>query len=245
MIWLTRPVGQNEPWRVALEQAGATVRMSPLLEIVPPDDPAQAAEQLDETEYDDIVIAASVNAVAGAYALRPHWAPEGTLLAVGKASARVLGEHAKRSVIAPDRADSEGLLGLPELANVKQRKVTILAGHGGRRLLADTLVARGAQLTKLALYRRRPTEIEDRQLLQLLSTDVIVVTSMDAWSNLNRLAGRVGRSHLAMCRLVVPSQRMVKQACRDVDWRDAPVVMDNMSADGVVATVNRIWSADS
>ena len=35
------------------------------------------------------------------------------------------------------------------------RAMLLAAGEGGRALLGETLAARGAELTRLALYRRR------------------------------------------------------------------------------------------
>lgn len=242
-VWLTRPIGQTPAWQAIFEEAGAHVLVEPLLKIVPPDDADTTAAQLDRAEDADIIIAASANAVAGAARLRPYWSPTGTLIAVGPASAEALAQQAGRTVITPGTANSEGLLAVPELCEVSGSRVTVLAGHDGRRLLVDTLAVRGARVEKVALYRRQPTSIDEKRLDRLLDADIIVVTSMDAWLNLNSAVGGARRERLARCRLVAASRSVVKQASHDVDWRVAPIVIENMGTRGAVAALGRARAA--
>ncbi|MGN8159383.1 uroporphyrinogen-III synthase [Salinisphaera sp. RV14] len=241
-VWLTRPIAQAGAWRAAFEAAGANVLVEPLLVIEPPPDAAVAAAALDRAEAADIVIATSANAVAGAARLRPYWAPRGTLVAVGAASAEALSRYTGVAVARPGRADSEGLLALPRLRRVAGRRVALLSGQGGRAALADALIARGAQLDKIALYRRAPAAIGDARLRQLLSADAVIVTSAEAWRHLATLASGAKRARLAHLRLVAASQRVVQQAGCDVDdWSVEPVVIERMDAAGAVAALDRIW----
>lgn len=240
-IWLSRPAAQAGAWKRIFERSGASVMVEPLIDIVQPDHPEQVAARLAEMEHADIVIAASTNAVRSAAKLRPEWAPTGALIAVGRASADALARQTGRKVEMPRTADSEGLLALPELASPRGCSVAILAGHGGRRKLADTLRARGARVEKLALYRRRTIRIDGARLDELLAADIVVVTSMEAWLNLAAQLGSAQRARLSGCRLVVSGHRVVKQACREVDWQSAPVVIENMNARCAVAALDRAW----
>src|SRR5262249_23802435 len=77
------------------------------------------------------------------------------LAAVGSGTRRALQALGARRVLAPeDGADSEALLALPELHDVAGKRILIVRGEGGRELLAETLVARGARTEYLECYRR-------------------------------------------------------------------------------------------
>lgn len=241
-VWLTRPIAQAEAWRAAFEAAGACVLVEPLLVIDPPDDERAAAAALDDAEAADIVIATSANAISGAARLRPRWAPRGTLLGVGEATAEALSAYTGRRVTTPAQANTEGLLAMPALGRVAGRRIALLAGHGGRALLADALIERGAQLDRIALYRRAPAPIDSARLDRLLSADAVVVTSVEAWRQLAALAEGAKRARLAHLRLVAASRRVVQQAGCDVDdWSVEPVVIERMDAAGAVAALDRVW----
>ncbi|HET7315404.1 uroporphyrinogen-III synthase [Salinisphaera sp.] len=240
-VWLTRPIAQAEDWRAALTAAGARVWLEPLLIIEAPDDEAAAAAALDSAEAADIVIATSANAVAAAARLRPRWAPRGRLIAVGGASADALADYTGRPVATPARSDTEGLVAMSALASVAGRRVALLAGHGGRQALAQTLIGRGARLDKIALYRRAPAPIAADRLDGLLAADAVIVTSVEAWRRLAALTAGARRARLRRLRLVAASQRVVQQAGCDVDWSVEPIVIERMDATGAVAALDRVW----
>lgn len=242
-VWLTRPIAGAEAWRAAFETAGAEVLIEPLLVIEAPDDEADAVAGLARAETADVVIASSANAIAGAARLYPDWTPQGRLLAVGEATATALADYSSRPVATPERSDTEGLLAMPALRDIAGCRVALLAGHGGREALAQALAARGAQLDKIALYRRMPARIERARLERLLTADAVVVTSVEAWRHLLALTEGPQRARLARLRLVAASRRVVQQAGYDVDWAIAPVVIERMDAAGAVAALDRVWPA--
>jgi uroporphyrinogen-III synthase len=57
--------------------------------------------------------------------------------------------------LVPAREDSEGLLALPQLQVVAQRRIVLVKGPGGRELIADTLRERGAEVIEFNCYRRQ------------------------------------------------------------------------------------------
>lgn len=243
-IWLTRPAGRAEAWRAALSAAGAEVWLEPLLTIAGPRAPHAVAARLDAAAQADRVIATSVHAVAGLRRLRPQWSPRGQLFAVGAATARALAQATGRQVMTPDVSSSEGLLAMPALCEVAGRRIALLTGEGGRSELLEVLGVRGAEVDKLALYRRQPAPVAPARLDALLAAaDVVVVTSLEAWRHLAALTAGERRRRLTRLRLVAASQRVVKQAGYDVDWRVAPVVIERMDAEGVLAALDRVWPA--
>ncbi|NJN51577.1 MAG: uroporphyrinogen-III synthase [Gammaproteobacteria bacterium] len=74
-------------------------------------------------------------------------------IAVGS---RTRAELHSRGVAAISPADerSEGILAMPELAHEASRRVLLVGGVGGRRLLDEALAARGAEVSRIEVYRR-------------------------------------------------------------------------------------------
>jgi uroporphyrinogen-III synthase len=142
---------------------------------------------------------------------------------------------------ANDASTSEGLLLMPELVGCEQRRIAILGGAGGRSLLVDRLSARGAHVTKIALYQRLPVSIEKTRLIELAGEcDVIVVTSGEALAHLLDLA-RVSRLDLSGHGLVAPSQRVVQQSGQQLRWAAPPVPLVRMGAAHIASAVAHAW----
>lgn len=163
-----RPVGQHGGLRSAARAQGARVlALSPLRLRARAD--AFARRALREALRAALVIVTSPAAVRAAAALRPLRAGRGQRwFAVGEGSRRALARAGIRDAVAPQqRMDSEGLLALPALADVRGRRVGLITAPGGRGLLARTLRARGASLTLAEVYRREPARIPARQTAAL------------------------------------------------------------------------------
>ncbi len=82
------------------------------------------------------------------------------LIAVGEATAAVLNEaklsNASYQVLQPAIANNEGMLAMPEIDNLQAGdKLLVWRGLGGRRLLVDTLQARGVHIDSIAWYERK------------------------------------------------------------------------------------------
>ncbi len=81
------------------------------------------------------------------------------IIAVGEATATVLKSNERRienyQVLQPLIADNEGMLAMPEIEGLqKGDKLLVWRGLGGRRLLVDTLSARGVHIDSIAWYER-------------------------------------------------------------------------------------------
>jgi len=82
------------------------------------------------------------------------------LIAVGEATATVLNEaklsNASYQVLQPAIANNEGMLAMPEIESLQAGdKLLVWRGLGGRRLLVDTLQARGVHIDSIAWYERK------------------------------------------------------------------------------------------
>ena len=130
--------------------------------------------------------------------------------AVGKSTARTLQKWGIDPKT-PEPETSEGLLSLPGLLRPKGQSWWILAGRGGRNLLAETLSGRGAEVQFGYLYRRRPKPLQPG-LLREGARRVICVASGGA---LRALAGSPGIQMHDFSGLVVPSLRLANLARND------------------------------
>jgi len=147
-ILVTRPRAQAAGLARLIEQAGGQAHLFPAVEIeeVPP------AAALGRLEDFDLAIFVSPTAVAK---VMPHVRKLPRVAAVGAGTRKQLEKHGVTDVIAPTSgADSEALLAVPGLQEMKGKKVAILRGDGGRALLGETLAARGARVEHVTCYRR-------------------------------------------------------------------------------------------
>ena len=119
----------------------------PLLKTVPVEDSFSPFTK----SYDDI-IAISSNAVE--YTKIKEW-PIACYFAVGDATQSLLKEKTKQAVSVPlGSFNSEGLLALTQLQNIKNRSILILRGVGGREFLKEELTSRGANVDYYESYQR-------------------------------------------------------------------------------------------
>lgn len=206
-----RPAGQARALTEALRAAGAEVLALPLLGIMPL--PLRAEHErllLDLDRYDGVICVSAnaarlgLDAIAGCW---PQWPWQLSLLAVGPATAEVALARGL-SVRAPAQADSEGLLALPELADVAGQRWLLLRGDEGRELIAETLRARGAQVDILPLYRRvLPDTARLDWAARRCEPDVVLLSSRAVWQHWRMLAGEQALTPL----LVTVSDRLADE----------------------------------
>jgi uroporphyrinogen-III synthase len=114
---------------------------------------AALPQKISLLDADSLIIVTSTVAAQQCLALHALWPTGLQFFAVGQSTAEIL-QQANFNTLVPADARSEGLLGLAQLADVTGKKVVIIKGYGGRELLADTLTARGAQVSEWELYKR-------------------------------------------------------------------------------------------
>jgi uroporphyrinogen-III synthase len=103
----------------------------------------------------DLAIFVSPTAVAKAMPHDRAWPERVRVAAVGAGTRRALEKHGIANVIAPTAgADSEALLATREVGDVAGKRIAILRGDGGRALLGDTFIERGANVEYVTCYRR-------------------------------------------------------------------------------------------
>ena len=197
-IAITRPIDQAKKLSALIEQAGATPILFPLIEITPLQDYSQFKSVISEIESYDWAIFISSNAVQNGM---PHLVKIGIpnqlkFAAIGPVTASELQSFGVKDVLTPvNKFDSESLLALPEMQAANGKKIMIVRGVGGRDVLAETLRARGAQVTFAECYQRINPQTNCDLLAQLYAEKKlhgIVVTSSEAMRHLLDLAGAAG-----------------------------------------------------
>ena len=218
-VLVTRPARQAAALAHRIEAAGGKAFEFPALaiEAVPA---AALAAPLAQLRNADIAVFISPNAAQfGMAAIRAAGSLPAAVevFAVGPGTARALQEQGIKGVVMPDGQDSEALLALPQLAEVTGKRVVIVRGVGGRTLLADTLAARGAQVTFMECYLRVRPQADAAPLLarwQAGGIDAVTVTSAETLENLAALLGEAGRPLLLHTPLFAPHEKIAEAARR-------------------------------
>ncbi|MGI4846624.1 MAG: uroporphyrinogen-III synthase [Janthinobacterium lividum] len=226
-IIVTRPLAQATALAARVRALGRAAVVFPLLEIAPlPDQSALLAALADLQAY-ALIAFVSPNAIAAAFAARPHW-PAGLHLAVmGEGSRAALAAHGMNdcnaTIISPAntlRTDSQTLLETLDIARLRGRQVLVLRGESGRELLADALHAAGAQVTQVAAYRRQAPVLDQpmqQRLRSLIDSEPTwIVTSSEALRFGVVMAAALDDKNavakLQRQQLIVPHQRIEETA---------------------------------
>ncbi|MDX1810410.1 MAG: uroporphyrinogen-III synthase, partial [Gammaproteobacteria bacterium] len=237
-VLITRPEDQAENICQELESLGAKPIRFPVLEIVDIEDETGLNQIVDELDSYDIAVFISPNAVkkaANRVQSRRGWPESVKIAAVGKASAKALDSLGLiADIFPPKRFNSEALLELPEMRDVKDKKIVIFRGEGGRETLAETLKARGATVKYAECYRRRQPKADVSQLLRHWArgeVNIVVTTSNEGLHNLYDMVGQLGRQWLIKSPLVVLSER-AKTLAGQLGFKNQVIVAPQASDEG-------------
>ncbi|MDG2047171.1 MAG: uroporphyrinogen-III synthase [Halioglobus sp.] len=220
-VLVTRPAGDASDMLCAsLKMDGYKVFSQPLLVLQgsPKLTVAQCQMVLQLDLYQHVIFISS-NAVHFGMPLIedrwPHLPIAVNWYAIGAATAAKL-ERFNVEAFTPGRVmTSEGLLALTLLQNVRDQRVLIVKGHGGRDTLAQELTRRGALVDELPCYTRCLPEMHAGELAANLTQwriDVILITSGEGLSNLQVLLTPAETNNLKRIALIVPSPRVAGMA---------------------------------
>lgn len=160
-IAITRPAGTGAAWANRVRALGGAPLLLPGSSLRAASDARAARTALRDALACDAVIFTSPAAVKFARrlgALRSR----ATVLAPGAGTQGALRSAGFRNAIAPAREDSEGLLALPVLHNVRGQSVGIIGAAGGRGLLQRELAGHGAKVVHAHVYERAPARFDLR-----------------------------------------------------------------------------------
>jgi uroporphyrinogen-III synthase len=248
-VLVTRPAEQAHNLVQLIEAAGGIAIRFPTIKIEEPSNRSALIKQIDELGRADIAIFVSANAVNKAMPLiASRYSPFPQQLqfaCVGQGTAVALERLGVRATLVPhERFDSDGLLDLPVLQDVRNKRIIIFRGEGGRELLAQTLRSRGADVQYAECYRRALPGNDVAPLLQRWAhgeIDVVTATSVGALKNLFAIVGEAGHAPLLQTPIVVISQR-VAATCRQFGFVHGPYVASTASDEGMLDAI-KAWRA--
>ena len=238
---LTRPEDRNDTLAQRLRQAGRDVLVLPALRIEPLE-----PERLPHPRDFDLVVLVSGNAVRHYLSqclVRDtgfKWPRDTAAAVVGPGSAAALQSapewNGAATLLRPaadaPSYDSESLWTSIQQQGFAARKVLVVRGNVGRDWLADWLAAQGAQVEKLALYRRTPRKWgpDDIEALRAAARDGRPVhwllTSAEGLQAVCDQAAKAGLAQwLVRCAAVATHERiaaMWRQNAADTIRNDAP-----------------------
>lgn len=216
-VLVTRPAGDaSDALCAAVKAAGHDAYRQPLLVLnaLPQLPAAQRQKVLDLDLYQHIIFI-SANAVHfGMTLIEDHW-PQLPVdihwYAIGSATAARLERYGIDAVTADSPMTSESLLAVSQLQDVRDQRVLIIKGEGGRNMLRQELTRRGASVDELPCYTRNLPDLPPGALAAMLirwDIDVILLSSGEGLANMQVLLSPLETTKLKHLGLIVPSQRV-------------------------------------
>jgi uroporphyrinogen-III synthase len=213
-VVVTRPEQQAGPLCRLLDAQGAEVQRLPAISIVEHPRRRETLAALKDLPGFDLIIFTSANAVRFGEPLLAQ-RRDLTLAAIGPATARALNGAGYRISVAPAQGfTSEHLLEHPRLKSLQGARVLLVKGEGGRDLLEQELLSRGAAVSIAAVYERRPAPASPARLADLQRAfengrlHVITASSLEVAQQLLALAPADLRARFQQATWVAPSERV-------------------------------------
>ena len=153
--------------------------------------------------------------------------------AVGERTAELLKQAGIDALHPRGRQNSEELLKLEPLQELDNQRIIIFRGVGGREILGETLIERGARVEYCELYKR-VINSEQLALAQQQETDCLIAHS----GELIQAMGEAGKA--ADTPVVVPSERVAAIA-RDLGYRQV-FSAKNALPESMLAAVHKAFS---
>lgn len=210
-ILVTRPRNQTEQLVRMLELMGYETECLPLLDILPVTlEDSEIDRLVSDINSADKLISVSANAANASLPLLEKKTardmPE--LFSIGPSTAAVYENVGYKVSIPESNYNSESLLELKEFSDIKNQKILIFCGQGGRDYLEQTLSERGAEVKRAELYARVPAALEKLKLESVQQPDVLTAMSGDTVTALSLALNAVGKEAWQDLPLIVPGVRV-------------------------------------
>lgn len=237
-VLVTRPGHQAGKFCRLIDENGGQAIAFPVIEIRPvkPKDEEISALS-DRIEY---LVFTSANAIfEGMLFIRSYLSDQLAscrITAIGQATAKALEyEGMTPGLVPPSPFNSEALLALPEMQQVAGKRFLIVKGKGGRQLLGEELIARGAQVRYLDVYERIRPDRQTDVLDELVNCPrvVISITSVEGLQNLFSIVTEKQAQWLRSDARFLVAGKRVASKLEDFSVRLPPIVADDPTDDAM------------
>ena len=208
-ILVVRAKRVDDEFLELLHGANLAFHSIPIMSIKPLPISQLVQDVIDDFNHYDYAIFISVNAVKfGVSRLKHSWPilPRHVqYLCVGHNTGQLLSQYACDVIIPNTMLTTEGLLSMPQLKLLTNRKVAIFRGKGGREDLTIELQVRGARVSVCELYQRLIDETQVAQARSTLpSVDCLVAHSGELLESM----GKLPKTLVERISAIVPSDRV-------------------------------------
>lgn len=213
---VTRPEPQAQALKDAIIEAKGCACSMPMLSIEAlPEMQTVRDRLLSLDQFDRIIVTSRPAAKLGMELIEQYW-PQLPIhcqwFAIGSSTAAELEHYDVRAQFSENGVDSEALLELGTFNDVEGERLLIIKGVGGRGLLEEQLSNSGASVQTLEVYHRSRPTYERNAVVKKLESNSINVILCGSGETLTNLGYYLPMSYRADYRLLVPSERVVRQA---------------------------------
>ncbi|USE36536.1 uroporphyrinogen-III synthase [Endozoicomonas sp. SCSIO W0465] len=213
---VTRPEPQARALTEAIRESNGQAWSMPMLDI---DALAETQAMRDcllmLDQFDRVIVTSRPAARLGVELIERYW-PQLPMhcqwFAIGSSTAAELEQFAIKAQYSQTGEDSEALLALDAFNHVQDKKVLIIKGVGGREVLEQHLGNCGARVDTLVVYQRACPSYERNAVVKKLESHSINVILCGSGETLTNLGYYLPMSYRADYRLLVPSERVARQA---------------------------------
>ncbi len=227
-VLITRPQEQAQKLSDLLKQNHISSIIFPAIKIID-------APRVDNfsSSFQKVIFTSPI-AVEKAVHYQWHWPKAVEFFAIGSGTANAITQKNWGSVVTPKKFNSESLLALESLQHVQNQKVLLCRGAGGQAdNITKTLRARGAHVAEAILYQRvLPTP---NTLPELVSIDVIVITSQEALNNLCQLF--VCDAKALKQKMLLVSSQAIKRLAKQEGFGGPIILASNATDEAILTTL--------
>ena len=213
-ILITRPLGREGHLRDIIEQADGHIIHYPVFKIRAPSDLEikQLLNLRTQLHKFSMAIFISPTAVEQSQIYFPALPEHLSIVSIGSKTTEALELHNIKVDIEAPEHNTESLLQSSHLQapKIQGQRILIFRGNGGRALLGDTLVRRGAQVRYVETYKRKIPSLPPLTEQQIESLDAVTISSNEGLENLITLME--DPSLLIDIPLIVPGNRVASFA---------------------------------